>query len=90
MIEVTDEMVRLALDKFLSGPADNIQQIDERMREGLNAVFALVLPDLCLKPRGHVFRPLTRPARIPHCPVVDDLCPGDSRGVLCLTSCRGG
>ena len=30
-----------------------------------------------------------RPTRVPHCPVVDDLCPGDSRGVLCLTSCGG-
>lgn len=45
MIEATDEMVRLAVTKFLAAPGSTIREIDEAMRETLTAVLALVERD---------------------------------------------
>ena len=50
MIEVTDEMVQLALDRFLATPTDTIAQIDEGMRDALAVVLALVERDYELIP----------------------------------------
>ena len=45
MIPVTDEMVQLAVDKFLSVPAVTIGEIDASMREALAAVLAIAERD---------------------------------------------
>lgn len=45
MIEPTDEMVKLAVKKFVDAPGVTIREIDTAMREALVAVFALVERD---------------------------------------------
>lgn len=61
MIKPTDEMVHLAVDKFLNHPElNNIGEIDTAMRETLAAVLAIVDRDRCLERRGHVWHPLDK------------------------------
>lgn len=50
MIEPTDEMVHLAVDKFLNHPEmNNIGEIDAAMRDTLAAVLAIVERDYSLR-----------------------------------------
>lgn len=50
-IEVTDEMVQLAVRKFMDAPGVTIREIDKAMREALAGVFAIVERDLANRPR---------------------------------------
>ncbi len=87
MIEVTDEMKaafraaqgQRAAELVSEGAPLGAHDILDR---GLAAVLALVERDWNVQPRP-------KWPNVPRCPVVNDLCPGDSRGVLCLTSCGG-
>lgn len=80
MIEPTDEMV-MALWRLLPSEVQEGREPDD-----IRPWVAVV----CREVDAEWDRRIARPRTVPHCPVVDDLCPGDSRGVLCLTSCGGG